>query len=115
MTIDRTAGSTGDTVADPGDTPELLAVEMDQLARPLALIAHYRGFRFERRQLAQAELAQDRAYRQAGMPSWRAIAGPLMRCLRNPVISLIRSAATRCLQHLGAELRSPSSAEPPLR
>jgi hypothetical protein len=41
-------------VADPGDTPELLAVEMDQLARPLALIAHYCRFRFERRQLAQS-------------------------------------------------------------
>jgi hypothetical protein len=46
--------SRGDAVADPGDTPELLAVEMDQLARPLALIAHYCRFRFERRQLAQS-------------------------------------------------------------
>ena len=34
---------------------------------------------------------------------------------RNPVISLIRSAAIQCLQHPGAELRSRNSAAPPLR
>jgi hypothetical protein len=32
MAIDRVARSTGDAMPDPGDTPKLLGIEMDQLA-----------------------------------------------------------------------------------
>ena len=64
MAIDRPRSSAGDAVPDPGDTPELFAVEMDQLAGPLALVAHNHRLWFERRQLAQAEPAQDRAHRR---------------------------------------------------
>src|SRR5947209_8828405 len=48
MAIDRAPGSAGDAMPDPLDAPELLAVDMDQLAGPLALIAHHHRLRFER-------------------------------------------------------------------
>ena len=51
-------------MADRLDPPELLGVDVDQLARPLALIAHDRRPRLERRQLAEPETAQDAADRR---------------------------------------------------
>src|SRR6266436_2664561 len=59
MAIDRAPRSTGDAMPDPLDAPELLAVDMDQLAGPLALIAHHHGFGFEGGELAQAQAAQN--------------------------------------------------------
>jgi hypothetical protein len=49
-------------VPDPGDPPELLAVEMDQLSGSLAFVTHNHWLWFERRQLAQTELPQDRTH-----------------------------------------------------
>src|SRR5262249_25494067 len=46
------------------DAPELLAVDMDQLAGPLALVTHNHWLWFERRQLAQTEPPQDRTHRR---------------------------------------------------
>src|SRR5207249_2320622 len=40
MAIDRPRSSAGDAVPDPGDTPELLAVDTDQLAGSLAFVTH---------------------------------------------------------------------------
>jgi hypothetical protein len=48
-------------MADALDAPELLDVEMDQLARVLALVADHRGLGFERREAAEPAPAQDRA------------------------------------------------------
>src|SRR5438067_8891757 len=63
MAIDHAARSAGDAMPDPGDTPKLLGIEMDQLAGPLALVSYHRRLRVERGQLAQTEPAQDRADR----------------------------------------------------
>jgi hypothetical protein len=52
MAIDRAPHSAGDAMPDPLDTPKLLAVDMDQLAGPLTLIAHHRWLWFERGELA---------------------------------------------------------------
>jgi hypothetical protein len=49
-------------VPDPGDPPELLAVEMDQLSGSLAFVTHNHWLWFERRQLAQTEPPQDRTH-----------------------------------------------------
>src|SRR5271155_889649 len=58
------AGIAGDAVPNRLDTAELLDIDMDQLAWPLALVAHRRRFVFERRQPAQPEAAQDLADRR---------------------------------------------------
>src|ERR1700751_1879880 len=52
---------------------------------------------------------------ETGIPSWRAITGPLMRCSRNPVISLIRSGGDAVLATAGcraavAQLRLAATA-----
>src|SRR5436190_1079821 len=115
MAIDHAARSAGDAMPDPGDTPKLLGIEMDQLAGPLALVSYHRRLRVERGQLAQTEPAQVAPTVETGMLSCRAIAGPLIRCRRKSSISPTRSVPMRCLQHCGAELRSASAATPPLR
>jgi hypothetical protein len=64
VTIDRPRSSAGDAVPDPGNTPKLLAVDMDQLAGSLAFVTHNYWLGFERRQLAQTEPSQDRTHRR---------------------------------------------------
>jgi hypothetical protein len=59
----------GDAMADRRDPPELLGVDVDQFARPFALIAHDRRLGLERPQLAQPETAQYAADRRDRMPS----------------------------------------------
>ncbi len=54
----------GNAMADRLDPPELLGVDVEQLARPFALVAHDRRPRLERRQLAEPEAAQDAADRR---------------------------------------------------
>jgi hypothetical protein len=54
----------GHAVTNRFDAPELLGVDVDQLARPLALVAHDRWPRLERRQPAEPEPAQDAADRR---------------------------------------------------
>ena len=61
MAIDCAPRSAGDAMPDPPDAPELFAVDMDQLAGPLTLIAHHHWFRFERGELAQAQAAHARS------------------------------------------------------
>ena len=53
--------ATGDAVADAGDLAELLGVDVDQLARPLALITHSWGPRLERGQPTEPEPAEHQA------------------------------------------------------
>ncbi len=80
MAIDRAPRSPGDAMADPLDAPELLAIDMDQLAGPLALIAHHHRLRFERGELAQAQAAQngaDRGDRHVQLPRYSRAAHPL--------------------------------------
>jgi hypothetical protein len=74
------AGIAGDAVANRLDAAELLDIDMDQLAGPLALVAHRRWFRFERRQPAQPDPAQELAHRRdrhAELPRDRRAAQPL--------------------------------------
>jgi hypothetical protein len=54
----------GDPMADRHDPAELLGVDVDQLARPVALIAHDRRLGLERAQLAQPQTAQNAADRR---------------------------------------------------
>ena len=65
MAIDGAWSAPGDAVADTLDTAELLAVEMQQFARPLALVAHHRRHRIECFQASQPEAAQHRAHGRA--------------------------------------------------
>jgi hypothetical protein len=100
---------------NPGDTPKLLGIEMDQLAGPLALVAYHRRPRGENGQLAQTEPAQDRAdrgNRHAQLSRNGRSAHPLppqALDLANPFVPM------RCLQHCGTELRSATAAAPPRR
>ena len=50
---------------DPVDLTQLLDVEVDQLARPLPLVAHDLGLGVQGSEAAQAVAAQDQAYRGA--------------------------------------------------
>jgi len=52
---------------------------------------------------------------EAGIASWRAIAGPLRRWRRQRSISATRPSGTWWGQCCGAELRSLSAAVPPSR
>jgi hypothetical protein len=54
----------GDAMADRRDPPELLGVDVEQLARPLPLVAHDWRLRLECRQLAEPEAAQAAADRR---------------------------------------------------
>ena len=58
------AGIAGDAVPNRLDTAELLDIDMDQRARPLALVTHHRRLGFERRQLAKRQAAQNLAHRR---------------------------------------------------
>jgi len=57
------AAIAGDAVPDCGDAPELFAVDMDQLAGPLPLVAHHCRLGLERGELAQTQAAQNDADR----------------------------------------------------
>jgi hypothetical protein len=115
MAIDRTACTAGDAVADPAIRLSFLLSIWINSPGPLALVEHRRRLRFQRASLPRPSWRRIVPTVETGMPSWRAIIGPLMRCRRKPVISLIRCAAIRWLQHTGAELRSHNAAAPPLR
>ena len=56
--------SPGDAMTNAGDDPELLDVDMDQLARPRALVAVRRLGRLEPGELAQPDPGQDRRHRR---------------------------------------------------
>ena len=53
--LDRVASITGDSVARPHNAPELLGVDVHQLARRGALVAHHQRGGIERLQARQAE------------------------------------------------------------
>jgi hypothetical protein len=53
-------------VADRFDPPELLGVDVQELARPFALIAHDRRLRLERAQFAEPQATQNAADRRGG-------------------------------------------------
>jgi hypothetical protein len=59
MSIDRAGAASGNAMADAGDTPELLGVEVQQLARVRPLVAYDRYRRVERREPIEAKPAQD--------------------------------------------------------
>ena len=80
----------GDAVADAVDPAELLDVDVDQLAGPLALVADDRGLGLEGGEAAEAEPAQHQARRsRPARPSWRAMAGPDRRWRRSASISAV--------------------------
>src|SRR5262245_55045425 len=79
-TVDRGRISPGDAVSDRADAAELLDVEMDELARVLALIASDRFSRLQGTQLVQSQSTQyaaDRSWRDAGGGS-DLLAGPTL-------------------------------------
>ena len=105
----------GDPMAEPLDPAELLGVDVDQLARPLALVAHDRRPGLERGQLAEPEAAQkaaDRRDRHRQLARDRRAAQALPPQARD-----LGHARGRHLvaTGLGAELRSSSAAAPPAR
>src|SRR5688500_19864755 len=61
MAVDHAGPATGDAVADAGDLAQLLGVDVDQLARPLALITHSWRPRLERGQPTEPEPAAHQA------------------------------------------------------
>src|SRR6516162_7684132 len=61
MAIDRATIATGDAMSHRADPAELLNIEMDQLARVLALIAADRLGRLQRGESVQPEPMQDAA------------------------------------------------------
>jgi hypothetical protein len=60
------AGIAGDAVSDGLDTAELLDIDMDQLAWPLAWVAHHRRPGFEHRELTEHQAAQNLAHDRNG-------------------------------------------------
>jgi hypothetical protein len=81
MPIDHPRRSAGEAVPDPSDAPELLGVEVDQLAGPLALVTHHHRLCIEHSELAQAPAAQDGAHRRdrhLQLPRDRRAAQPLV-------------------------------------
>jgi hypothetical protein len=107
------AAVAGDAVADAGDLAELLGVEVDQLARPRALIAYDRWPRLERGQPAEPAPAQDAA---DGRERQAEAAGDLRpaQALPAQALDLVISRGSRRWR-AGAELRSLRAGSPPAR
>ncbi len=106
---------TGDAVADAVDTAELLGVEVDQFARPLALVAHHRR-RGSSAEAAEPQPAQHRPHGRARQASSRAIAG----CRSSAAGAVARSPSARgCAVgravSRGRRARSRRSISPPAR
>src|SRR5215469_919481 len=80
MPIDRAGAAPGDAMADARDPPELLRVEVQQLARARPLVAQDWHWRVDRLEAIEAEPAQDfchRRVRHAELPCDRRRAHPL--------------------------------------
>ena len=109
------AAIAGDPVPDRLDTAELFDIDVDQLTRPLALVAHRRRLRRQRRQSAEPEAAQHLAHgrgrhAQLACDGWAGQAlSPQLLDLRDPRLG--GPVRERC----GAELRSLSAGSPPDR
>jgi hypothetical protein len=78
-------------MSHPPDLPELLDIEVHQLARALAFVAHDRAWRLQRREAVQAEpanLRHHRGDRQSVLlrdsPTAPALPAPLL-CLPTPI------------------------------
>src|SRR6516225_8668829 len=125
MAIDRTRLASGNAVADTGDAPELLGVEVDQLARTLALVAHDRRLLIKRRQPIQTQPAQNpanRGHRHAELASDLWPAHPLPpqpldfahSVASSTVLAVVRrrAAITQTCRSLGAITRQPAIALP---
>jgi len=86
-------------------------IDMDQLAWPLARVAHHR-LGFERRQVTEHQAEQNLPYCRNGDAELPGDCRDTQALRRRPSISAIRSAGVRFLRCWGAELRSGSAAEP---
>ena len=69
----------GDAVAGPSDPAELLHVDVDELARPLLLVAVRRLERLQPPELAQPDPGQIPETVESGIPSTSAISAPVIR------------------------------------
>ena len=80
VTVDGARISTGDAVSDGADAAELLDIDVDELARVLALVAPDRFGRLQGTELVQAEPTKDAAdgrWRYAGLGG-DLLAGPAL-------------------------------------
>ena len=70
-------------MADALDAPELLDVEMDQLARVLALVADHRGLGSSAARRPSPRRRRTAPTVETGTPSLRVMAGPVSRWRRS--------------------------------
>src|SRR5450755_201350 len=77
------------------DPSQLLDVDMDQLTRSLALVAH-RGLQADTPELAHPDPRKDPETVESAMPSTSAISGPVNRNRRSAAIASTRCGLVRC-------------------
>jgi hypothetical protein len=98
-------------VSDTADPAKLLYVDVDQLARPGALIAD-RLLEPDPAQLAKAEPGQIPETVESGILSVSAISAAVIRSPRSLTITASRSGSLRFATRRGAEERSSSCGSP---
>lgn len=92
-----TGAVVGDPMCDMLEASELRDVDVDQLARSLALVTPHRLGRLERRNAVQSEPAQHAADRRRPQPSSCAICWPVKRWRRSASIqSAVEGGGGRC-------------------
>src|SRR4051812_41644485 len=101
-------------VTGPSDSPELLDVDVDQLAPPGALVA-LGGLHPHPAKLAHPDRREDPRDRRDAIPSSSAISAPVKRSRRSAAIASTRRSSVRLATTAGAEDRSSSPAGPPAR
>lgn len=77
--LDTIAAVACDAVAGPGDTAELLDIDMNELSGPLALITDDGRFRIEGGQPSETEAAQDGSDGRARQAEAAGDCGPVLR------------------------------------
>ena len=101
--------------APPLDPPELLDVDVDQLAGPLALVA-LRGLQARAGRACPSRSASGSPTpSRAAISSSSAISAPVIRNRRSAAIASIRRSSVRLATDRGAEERSSSPARPSAR
>ncbi len=85
----------GDAMADAVDAAELLGIEVQQFARPLALVAHDRRLRVQISEPAEPQPAQDTAHRRTRQAELFGDAAPALALSPQPLDRLVAFAGRR--------------------